>query len=387
MTLIFVTCFIYPFFIWAEGTETITSLKQISEIIDSYPNISSFQANRILKEAEKAVQFGISLEDTKEIIQKSLEKKINIYTVIGIFSLLNELAEDGLPTSSIINKAKEGFAKGVSPDKIILSLEEKSENLQFAKYLVEEAISEGANIKDKNEAIEILEEGLTYNIPEDMVTDIFVEALQDEKGIEEAAGATTALSNLLNLEISATSAKVITKDLLKKDYSPRDMMTLVNVIAYAKKNGLPVSEINSEIIHRIREGEDALSIEEGVVDCLEDKEVTAREDEPSSAEVTSEEDAISPTQTTPALPSEEEATIPEEPTSEEEELPSEEEVTTPEESSEEEDSPSEEEATIPEESSEEEVTTPEESSEEEVTTLEEPSEEENLGNKKGIKIK
>lgn len=355
MILFIVACIIYPSIIWAEETETIPSFQQISEIIDSYPNISSFQTNRILKEAEKAVQFGISLEDTKEIIQKSLEKKINIYTVIGIFSLLNELAEDGLPTSSIINKAKEGFAKGISPDKIILSIKEKSENLQFAKYLVEEALSEGANIKDRNKAIEILEEGLTYNIPEDMITDIFVEALRNKKEIEEIAGAFTALSDLLNLEISATSAKVITKDLLNKEYSSRDMAILTNVITFAKKNSLSVFEINSKIIDRIREGEDALSIEKEIVDYLREKGIAiiVKEDEPSSAAVTSEEDAVLPTQTTSTPPSEEEATIPEGTTSEGGEPPSEEGATTPEGPTSEEgdttpgESPSEEGATTP----------------------------------------
>ena len=318
MILIVVTCFIYSFLIWAEETETIPFLQQISEIIDSYPDISSFQANRLLKEAEEAIQSGISLEDAKEIIQKSSEKNIKAYSIIGIFSLLNELAEDGLPTSPIINKAKEGFAKGVSPDKMILSIRKKSENLQFAKYLVEEALLEGANINDKNRAIEILALSFTYNIPEDMITDIFVEALQNKKDIEEISGAFTALSNLLDLEISATSAKVITKDLLNKEYNSRDMSILVNVIAYAQKNGLSVSEINSKIISLIRKGEDVLSIEKGVVDYLKDKEVAAKEDKPSSVTTPSVgEEVIPPTQITPEPPSEEVPT-PEEPSSEEE---------------------------------------------------------------------
>ena len=192
MILLVITCIIYPCIIWAEETETTTPLQQISEIIDSYPDISPFQASQLLEEAEKAIQSGISSEDTQEIIQESLEKKMNADSIIDIFSLLNELAEDGLPTSPIINKAKEGFAKGVSPDKIILSLKEKSENLQFAKYLVEEALSEGANIEDKNAAIEILARGLPYNYQEDMITDIFVEGLRNKKGIEEIADAFTA---------------------------------------------------------------------------------------------------------------------------------------------------------------------------------------------------
>ncbi len=351
MILFIVACIIYPSIIWAEETETTTSLEQISEIIDSYPDISSFQASRILKEAEKAVQFGISLEDTKEIIQKSLEKEINTYTVIGIFSLLNELAEDGLPTSPIINKAKEGLAKGVSSNKINLSIKEESKNLQFAKYLIEQSLLEGADIENKSKAIEILASGLPYNYQEDMITDIFVEALRNKKEIEEIAGAFTALSDLLNLEISATSAKVITKDLLNKEYSSRDMAILTNVITFAKKNGLTVLEMNSKIIDRIRKGEDALSIEKEVVDYLREKEIAidAKEDEPSSADVTSGEDAVLPTQITPELPLEEVST-PEEPSSEEEEPPSEEEATILEEPS------LEEEATTPEESHSEEGT-------------------------------
>jgi len=323
LILIITTCIIYSFPIWAEETETTPSLQQISEIINSYPDISPFQASRLLKEAEEAIQSGISSDDTQEIIQKSLEKNIKAYSIIGIFSLLNKLAEDDLPTSPIINKAKEGFAKEVPSDEIILSIRKKSENLQFAKYLVEEALLEGANIIDKNKAIEILAGNLPYNIPEDMITDIFVEALQNKKEIEDIVGAITALSNLLNLEISDTSARVITKDLLNKEYSSRDMLILVNVIAYAQKNGLSVLEINSKIIDRIREGEDALSIEKKVVDYLKDKEMADKEDKPSSVTTTPSvgEEVITPTQTTPEPPSEE-VPPPEEPSSEEE-------VTTP----------------------------------------------------------
>ncbi|GAH12225.1 unnamed protein product, partial [marine sediment metagenome] len=103
LILIIIACIISSFSIWAKETETTPSLEQISEIINSYPDISSFQAGRLLKEAEEAIQSGISSEDTQEIIQKSLEKNIKAYSIIGIFSLLNELVEDGLPTSPIIN--------------------------------------------------------------------------------------------------------------------------------------------------------------------------------------------------------------------------------------------------------------------------------------------
>jgi len=316
LILIITICIICSFSIWAdeEQIQTTSSLQQISEIIDSYPNISSFQASRLLKEAEEAIQFGISLDDAQDIIQKSLENEGNPYTIISLFSLLSDVEKNNLPNSALINKLKEGLAKGASLAKISLSIREKSENLYFAKYLVEQSFLEEADIREKNEAIEILASSFSSNIPEDMVTDIFTEAIHNNKDIEDIAGAITALSNLLNLEISDTSARVITKDLLNEGYNSKDMAILTNVITFAKKNGLSVLEINSNIIDRIREGEEALSIEKKLVDYL---------NKPSSVTITPSvgEEVVTPTQITPEPPSEE-VPPPEEPSTDEE-------VTTP----------------------------------------------------------
>jgi hypothetical protein len=310
--------------IWAEQSETTPSLQQISEIIDSYPNISSFQAGRLLKEAEKAIQSGLSLEDTEKIIQESLKTKGNAYTIISLLSLLGDVEKDNLPTSPLISKIEEGLAKGVSPAKIIVSIREKSENLYFAKYLVEQSSLEETDIQEKSEAIKILATSFASNITEDMITDIFTEAIHNKKDIEDIAGAITALSNLLTLEISDTSARVIAKDLLNEGYNSKDMAILTNVITFAKKNGLSVSEIDSNIIDRIREGEDALSIEKKLADYLKDQEMAAKEDKPSSVTTTPsvDEEAITPTQTAPEPPSEEMPIQEEEPSTDEE-------VTTP----------------------------------------------------------
>jgi len=318
LILIITVCIIPSSSIWAEQSETSPSLQQISEIIDSCPNISSFQAGRLLKEAEKAIQSGVSLEDTEKIIQESLKTKGNAYTIISLLSLLSDVKKDNLPTSPLINKIEEGLAKGVSPAKIIVSIREKSENLYFAKYLVEQSFLEETDIQEKSEAIEILASSFASNITEDMITDIFTEAIHNKKDIEDIAGAITALSNLLNLEISDTSARVITKDLLNEGYNSKDMAILTNVITFAKKNGLSVSEIDSNIIDRIRKGEDALSIEKKLVDYLKDKEMAAKEDKPSSVTTTPSvgEEAITPTQTTPEPPSEE-IPAPEEPSPDE----------------------------------------------------------------------
>lgn len=324
LILIITICIIPSSSAWAdeEQIQTTPSLQQISEIINSYPDISSFQAERLLKEAEKAIQSGVSSEDTEKIIRESLKTKGNAYIIISLLSLLGEVEKDNLPASLLISKIEEGLAKGASLVKIMVSIREKSENLYFAKYLVEQSFLEETDIREKSEAIEILASSFASNITEDMITDIFTEAIHNKKDIEDIAGAITALSNLLNLEISDTSARVITKDLLNEGYNSKDMAILTNVITFAKKNGLSVSEIDSNIIDRIREGEGALSIEKKLVDYLKDKEMAAKEDKPSSVTTTPSvgEEVVTPTQITPAPPSVEVPT-PEEPSSEEEVTP------------------------------------------------------------------
>ena len=313
LILIITICLIPTSSIWAEQSETSPSLQQISEIIDSYPDISSFQASQLLKEAEKAIQFGVSPEDTEKIIRESLKTKGNTYTIISLLSLLGDVKKDNLPTSALINKLEEGLAKGVALAKIMVSIKEKSANLYFAKYLVEQSFSEETDSRKKNEAIEILANSFASNITEDAITDIFIEAIHNKKDIEDIAGAITALSNLLDLEISETSARVIIQDLLNKGYSSKDMAILTTVIAFAKKNGLSVSEIDSNIIDRISEGEDALSIEKKLIDYL---------NKPSSVTATPSvgEEVVTPTQITPEPPSEE-VPPPEEPSTDEEVTP------------------------------------------------------------------
>jgi len=100
------------------------------------------------------------------------------------------------------------------------------------------------------------------------------------------------------------------------------MAILTTVIAFAKKNGLSVSEIDSNIIDRISEGEDALSIEKKLVDYLKDQGMAAKEDTPSSVTTTPSvgEEVVTPTQITPEPPSEE-VPPPEEPSTDEEVAP------------------------------------------------------------------
>jgi len=240
------------------------------------------------------------LEDTENIIRESLKTKGNGYTIISLLSLLGDVKKDNLPTSALINKLEEGLAKGVALAKIMVSIKEKSANLYFAKYLVEQSFSEETDSRKKNEAIEILANSFASNITEDAITDIFIEAIHNKKDIEDIAGAITALSNLLDLEISDTSARVITQDLLNKGYSSKDMAILTTVIAFAKKNGLSVSEIDSNIIDRISEGEDALSIEKKLVDYLNKPSSVTTTPTPSVGE-----EVVTPTQITPEPPSEE----------------------------------------------------------------------------------
>jgi hypothetical protein len=107
--------------IFAFSAETATideQLEQLKNILDSSSNYSSFQTTMLLKSSQNLLESGILFEDTRGIIEDSIEKSLDAYSIKKVFDVILETQQEGLPTESLINKVNEGFAKNV--DKTII---------------------------------------------------------------------------------------------------------------------------------------------------------------------------------------------------------------------------------------------------------------------------
>ena len=97
----------FTFSVFSAETATIDEqIEQLRIIVDS-SSYSAFQSRMILNTAQDLLESGIPFEDTKNIIENSVEELFDAYNVKKVFDVILDIQQEGLPTEPLINKVNE----------------------------------------------------------------------------------------------------------------------------------------------------------------------------------------------------------------------------------------------------------------------------------------
>lgn len=194
ITLLTIFTFVISVFSAEEATID-EQIEQLKSIIDS-SSYSAFQSSMILNSAQDLLESGIPFEDTKKIIENSIEESFDAYSVKKVFDIILETQQDGLPTEPLINKVNEGFAKNVNKSTIISAISTKAENLKKANEILNEVLQEGFGINDEEEMIGILADSLENDVPQESLSWLVKTGTIEGKSIEEISEISEELSYL-----------------------------------------------------------------------------------------------------------------------------------------------------------------------------------------------
>jgi hypothetical protein len=182
----------------AFSAETATideQLEQLKSIIDS-SSYSAFQSRMILNAAQDLLESGILFEDTKNIIENSIEESFDAYSVKKVFDVILDTQQEGLSTEPLINKINEGFAKNANKSVIISVISTKADNLKEANEILNEARQEGLKINGGEEMVEILADSLENDVPQESLSWLLKTGTSEGKSIEEISEISEELSYL-----------------------------------------------------------------------------------------------------------------------------------------------------------------------------------------------
>jgi len=194
ITLLTIFCFAISAF--SAGTATMDEqIEQLKDIIDS-SSYSAFQSRMILSTAQDLLESGIPFEDTKNIIEGSVEESFDAYSVKKVFDVILDTQQEGLPTESLINKVNEGFAKNVNKSVIISVISTKAENLKKANEILNEALQEGLVINGEEEMVGILADSLENDVPDESLSWLVKTGTAEGKSIMEISEISEELSYL-----------------------------------------------------------------------------------------------------------------------------------------------------------------------------------------------
>jgi predicted nucleic acid-binding protein len=195
ITLLTIFCFTISAFS-AETASIDEQIEQLKNILNSSSSYSAFWTRRLLNTAQNLIESGIPFEDTKKIVENSVEKSFSAYSIKEVFDVLLEALQEGLPAEPLINKVNEGFAKNVNKTIIISVISAKAENLKQANEILTEARQEGLEINGSEEIIEILADSLENDVPQEALSWLVKTGTKEGRSIEEITEISEELSYL-----------------------------------------------------------------------------------------------------------------------------------------------------------------------------------------------
>jgi len=195
ITLLTILCFTMSAFS-AEIATIDEQIEQLKSIMDSSSSYSAFQSRMILNTAQDLLESGIPFDDTKNIIENSIEESLDAYNIKKVFDVILETQQDGLPTESLINKLNEGLAKNVNNSEIVSVISTKAKNLKKANEILNEALQEGLEINGEEEMVGILTDSLENDVPQESLSWLLKTGTTEGKSIEEIGEISEELSYL-----------------------------------------------------------------------------------------------------------------------------------------------------------------------------------------------
>lgn len=114
----------------------------------------------------------ITAQDRDSITRLGLAQGRSESEITPLFDHVSKAGERGLPTESLLNKVREGLAKGVEPKRIDPVLRQMTSRLESAHEVLQEAASRGMEEGNRQRAIETMAEALSRGTTVDEVREL-----------------------------------------------------------------------------------------------------------------------------------------------------------------------------------------------------------------------
>jgi len=278
-------------------------LEELKNILASSTSYSAFQTSMLLKTAQNLLEAGVLFEDAKGIIENSVEKSFDAYSVKKIFDVILDTQQDGLPTAPLINKINEGLAKNVNKSEIFSVISTKAENLKKADEILKEAQQEGLELDNGKEIVKILANSLENDVPQESLSWLVKMGTKEGRSIEEITEISEELSYL---SLLASDSGLSTEKISLLFKKAMDSSNNIGEICENIQNNLE-AEISTAKIEGGEEGKPSTTLDSGTL--------------PTSSVESPTEIGETPTQEAGEAPTET-GSAPEPTTSPEEEAPS-----------------------------------------------------------------
>lgn len=170
----------------------------------------------------------LSVQDREAITRLGSVQGRSENEITPLLDHVSKAGERGLPTESLLNKMREGLAKGVEPKRIDPVLRQMTSRLESAHEVLEEAKSRGLSEGNRQRAIETMAEALSRGATVDEVRELsrFSQEGRHKATQEELAAGAKGLAVMKEGRIPSKDGTALVGEGIKQGYRSSELLDL-----------------------------------------------------------------------------------------------------------------------------------------------------------------
>lgn len=196
-------------------------MKSIDAILRLLGIIGAFIVTPVLAEP-------LSVQDRDEIVRLGSAQGHALQDLNPLLEQVKKVGEKGFPTDSMVNKVKEGLAKGVAPQRIDQVLRQMVDRLESAHEMLEEAKARGITEGNRQRALETMAEALARGATKEEVRELTRMSLEAKQKVTQdllAAGA-KGLAVMKEAKVSSKEGAALLSEGIRQGYRASELLDL-----------------------------------------------------------------------------------------------------------------------------------------------------------------
>ncbi len=170
----------------------------------------------------------LSVQDRDEILRLGWAQGRSTQDLDPLLARVSKVGEKGFPTESMVNKVKEGLAKGVEPQRIDQVLRQMTDRLESAHEVLEEAKGRGITEGNRQRALEAMAEALARGATREEVRELTRMSLEGKQKVTQdllAAGA-KGLAVLKEAKVPSKDGAALLGEGIRQGYRANELLDL-----------------------------------------------------------------------------------------------------------------------------------------------------------------
>lgn len=170
----------------------------------------------------------LSVQDRDAITRLGLAQGRSENEISPLLDHVSKVGEQGLPTESLLNKVREGLAKGVEPNRIDPVLRQMTSRLESAHEVLREAGSRGMKEGNRQRAIETMAEAFSRGATVDEVRELsrLSQDGRHKATQEELAAGAKSLAVMKEGRVSSKDGAALIGEGMKQGYRSSELLEL-----------------------------------------------------------------------------------------------------------------------------------------------------------------